>query len=471
MLAIRCSLLRATFEGARTDDPRSGEWPPSWMRVFCAMVSNADLSDERETATLARMESLEPPLISDCKHMQAFRSAFVPTNQPTKKTDKPGHTVLPGRTNGERGWARTAPRSPDVWYRWDDVVLEPDERRTLASICRRVPYLGRSTSPAILDVVDETPPDVEWLTAAPPEATAEEFEFVTVIRTPYPGSLQQLREAYDRKYVRGEAGDPWAIGRPVEYGRPRQRTGNDDREPYGGPYEHLIVFALEGRQLDGRHAARVTTAFRRALMSRAKEPIPAALHGHHDGSVVQCAFLALPFVDHEHADGHLLGLALALPSLPREDVRAIYEAAIGLEHIDADALGVLEVRRISPVDALRRARGLRPDAWIGPSRRWATALPMVFDRYLKKGDDPDQAALLAVRNALGLEPEAIITARQPCIGGALDLAPQDTVRRAGESGFRPYRHAVIRFPRPVRGPLVVGSMRHYGLGLCWPLRD
>jgi CRISPR-associated protein Csb2 len=33
------------------------------------------------------------------------------------------------------------------------------------------------------------------------------------------------------------------------------------------------------------------------------------------------------------------------------------------------------------------------------------------------------------------------------------------------------RHVTIRFDRPVRGPIVLGRMRYFGLGLMRPLED
>jgi CRISPR-associated protein Csb2 len=33
------------------------------------------------------------------------------------------------------------------------------------------------------------------------------------------------------------------------------------------------------------------------------------------------------------------------------------------------------------------------------------------------------------------------------------------------------RHVTLRFDRPVAGPIVLGSMRYFGLGLMWPMED
>jgi len=106
MLTLRCTLLRDTFEGALPDNPRLGEWPPSWMRLFSGLVSVAE--EESDDALLHTLERSDPPEIyaSDAL-LPAYRSAFVPTNDvgPTR------HATLVARTNSEREWARAVPRS------------------------------------------------------------------------------------------------------------------------------------------------------------------------------------------------------------------------------------------------------------------------------------------------------------------------------------------------------------------------
>ena len=50
-------------------------------------------------------------------------------------------------------------------------------------------------------------------------------------------------------------------------------------------------------------------------------------------------------------------------------------------------------------------------------------------------------------------------------------AVEDILRRAvgTKYGLRSLVHAVVRFPQPVRGPVVLGAGRFVGLGLCLPL--
>ncbi len=467
MLAIKCTLLTDTFEGGQPRNPTAAEWPPSWMRVFSALVSVADPGVDDDL--LLMLEESDPPVIHAARNaLMTHRSAFVPVNA----TGSTKHSTLVARTNSERGWARAIPQHREVLYSWPDLSLTPDQRNRLDSLCRRVPYLGRSTSPAIFAVVDKTP-EVAALDRLTPERRVSDgvtFVYATTVRCPFPGALVALREAHEAKYQRGEAGDPWEIGLGVDYGIERERT---DEKISEGPYPTLVVFAIEGGQLDGRHTARVTSATRRALLARAVEHIP-SLHGHHGGDVVQVAVLGLPFVGHERADGHLVGVAIAIPDLSREELSVVAGALPGIGesmNITAGPLGVLRLRRISPLDASQGARALQPDRWTGPARTWVTALPMVFDRFLKPSMDIHEEIRRAVVSSGLPAPDVLRVERRPLVAGALDLAPHDTLRRKDQKGFKPYRHVVLRFPGAVEGPVVIGSMRHYGLGLCVPVPE
>ena len=466
MLTLRCTLLGATFEGGSPDNPRIAEWPPSWMRLFSALVSIADEGWDDEL--LRTLERSDPPEIHATEALRpVWRSAYVPTN----RTEPTTHSTLVARTNSERGWARAIPRSRDVWYRFPQLELASEDRDRLSELCHRIPYLGRSTSPVLVELVEDDPPTADRLVPATAVADERAFAYAATVRCPFPGSLDALRAAHHAKYLEGGAGDPWEIGVGVDYGA--ERPVEIPEEVIAGPYPTMVVLSLEGRRLDGRHAARVTYAFRHALLARAERQIP-TLHGHHDGDVLQCAVLALPFVDAERADGHLLGVALAIPDLAADDLAVVDGALPRSEEemeVTAGPLGVLRFLRITALDASRSAWGLQPRRWIGPARSWMTVLPMVFDRFLKRDRDIEAEVRRAVVNSRLPEPEAMWVSRRPLLRGAPDLAPTDTLRRQTDTAVKPYRHVALRFPQPVSGPVVVGSMRHYGLGLCAPITE
>lgn len=459
MLTIRCRLLRDTFEGGQADNPIAAEWPPSWMRLFSALVSVA--TPGQDDRALERLERLEPPTIVASPTLGSdYRRAYVPTNRVVGETK---HATLPARINSERGWARVAPKSPVVSFHWPDATLDEDERDRLDRLCKRIPYLGRSTSPATIRIDDSEPKGPSETVLMPRGRVGEPFEYVTTVRCPYPGALQALRDAHHAKYVQGGVGDPWSIGLRVDYGRP----GRPVTAVATSPYQQVVIFKLEGSQRDGRSTVAITRAFQRMLLSRAPEHIP-ALHGH-DLGAVHIAVLGLPDVGHPYADGHLLGVAVALPDLSDHDLQVV-AAALGDPDeeltVTAGPLGLLTLHRLSPLESTREAWGLRSDRWTTQARRWVTVLPMVFDRHLKRSSDRDAEIRRTVVNSGFPEPVSVSFDRRPMIEGGLDLAPVDTLRRRSDRGFRPYGHAIFEFPAPVRGPVVIGSMRHYGLGLC-----
>jgi CRISPR-associated protein Csb2 len=475
MLALRCQLLGDTFEGGAPDDPGAPEWPPSWMRLYSALVAVADHAVPSEVALLEKLEKLKPPAIvadppalADAPEMAFERQAWVPTN---KVEGKDTATTLPGRKNGARSWARFVPRSRDIVYAWDDDALSESERALLASLCRRVPYLGRSTSPVIVEVVESGLPEEGVLvpSSSQEEATADPGLPTYPVRTPFNGALAALRAAHERK-VAGKAGDPWAIGAYVDY-RPLVRQSHVPT--IRGPYRELVIFALEGPQRDGRHAVEFTDLFRKAVMANLPRQLP-AVHGHGPGDAPRCAFLALPFVGHRHADGHIIGLAVAVPELEPADLRDLWWAlgATAERGLSSPSLGQFSLRRLTPLEQRRAPLALQAWRWCRPSDTWVTAYPAVLDRFVKDRTEIPELIRQTIRNSGFPEPTEFQSALRPFDGtvpGALDLAPWETTRPGHKEGFRPYRHLYLRFAVPVQGPVVIGSMRHYGLGLCVPV--
>ena len=135
---------------------------------------------------------------------------------------------------------------------------------------------------------------------------------------------------------------------------------------------------------------------------------------------------------------------------------------------------------------------LDPVRYIGPAATWATATPMVLERHLKQ-DSPDrqlsETETLVVRACenIGLprpavvtregwpDRPAVLTDKHSSILAAPAAAPSGKnprwMRWRTPERFtsRPLVHALIRFPEPVEGPVIVGAGRFVGLGLCLPL--
>ena len=67
------------------------------------------------------------------------------------------------------------------------------------------------------------------------------------------------------------------------------------------------------------------------------------------------------------------------------------------------------------------------------------------------------------------EPGAFRSARTPLVAGAIDLAPVE-VNRSNRPAM-PYSHIELWFAQVVPGPVVIGSGRQRGFGLCVPVDD
>jgi CRISPR-associated protein Csb2 len=179
------------------------------------------------------------------------------------------------------------------------------------------------------------------------------------------------------------------------------------------------------------------------------------------------AFLALPDVGAAHANGHLLGLAVAVPELPVQERAAVLRAVLGLR--DGGKV-VLSVPRLGEVTlthepGLVRPWGATTDRWLYESVRWASATPVVLDRFPKNPDRIAEEVRSSMRRVGLPEPVDVQVSARPLLPGAVDLRPSDLPKRAQG---RLFCHLAVVFDRPVTGPLLVGAGRYLGVGLLAP---
>lgn len=221
-------------------------------------------------------------------------------------------------------------------------------------------------------------------------------------------------------------------------------------------------------RISGGQVVAIASALRKAIMSRIPDPIPAQVSGHGAPGRPHLGFLALPDAGHGHADGHVLGVALAIPrDLPPADLTLLIRAVI------MDPLAQLRMPGGSTL-VLRYGAdryGLQPSRWAarsrGGSREWVTATPLMLDGHLRRGRDEASEVARSLVIA-GYPPAADVeVSAAPLTAGAL-WRPRPGTLPAG----RPHRrllHARVRFAEPVTGPVLAGSMRYLGLGLFLPV--
>lgn len=250
---------------------------------------------------------------------------------------------------------------------------------------------------------------------------------------------------------------------------------------------HPLILRLSAKPGSHRNLNLATTLsvvqrWRKAILSHSNglsERVRCMLSGHDaNGDPADdphLAFLPLAFVGHEHADGHLLGMGLALPSRISRDERR--EALRAIAAVHELKLGPLGVWSVEPVTMSQPPWNLHPEAWTAHPRgatHWATVTPIAFDRHPKAKDkaqhQQEAAAMIAeacIRVGLPKPREVIVTPVSVHFGVPPAFAFPRLARKDGSE--RQHTHAILVFDEPVCGPLLVGAGRFRAYGVCRPM--
>jgi len=467
MLAIQVRLVHGTYRAASADDIAStgnddpGEWPPSPGRLLSALVA-ADGTGVRCRVTdgseLDQLCQAPPPLIVASPDHSTPRSLVNSRYIVVNERVVGGVQEYPGRAALEaRQSPRRSPEHPVVVYVWPDLELSEGALAALRSRAARVGYLGCADSPAVVtvgcDVPERRPGTVEW-------RPADDGGHGVDLPVPFPGYVEVLDEMFaqfsDGRPVRRS----WFAARRVTYS-----WGTEAARPSVAALRLLAP-------MSGRRALVITSTFRDAVLSRYselwQEPAPPVLtgHGFEANGYEQAVYLALPHVG-RHGTGRLLGVAVALPaSAPPEQERRTRAAVMA---VLAKGLWLPGGRRVElgTVDDPAAPLTAQPKHWARRSTCWVSVLPVVHERWSKhrEADLADVAGWCA--NAGVPAPVRARTGPLPFVPGAVALRPEDTRRPGGER--RPYSHLVVELSEAAAGPVVLGRMRGFGLGLMAPL--
>lgn len=453
-------------------------------RVAAAEAVLAAAADPRAQARAQR--DLDKALAS---LEAAVRASVAVPPKISRSLATQGESVLPDhRKRQGRTFPSVTPSEPVVWLRWD-VPLPEIHRPALEALAARVARLGHSSSLVACSLA----------AAAPPPTLVPDPDGPEVLRVPGPGQRARLEEAHAR-----HLGVEPRVSRLrfARYAPP----GDADAPTVPSSVlagDWIVLRRTGGPRLPATAAVSVARALRAALMTHADQPVHELISGHApDGTrslFPHLAIVPLPDVGHPHADGALLGVALVIPGAAdpvgrRAALRALgrWEAhereRAGLDDADAPPLrvllgaaGVLEVERVAWGDPPRQ--GLRADTWAGPARAWVSVTPVALDRNPGALDHRDrdraaaawaeaEAALVAACGRLGLPAPVTVTASPaPQVPGSVPARafppfPPDAARLR-----RVKVHARLEFAEPVRGPLLLGAGRFFGLGLFRPLRE
>jgi CRISPR-associated protein Csb2 len=443
MLAFCIEYLSGHVYAADYRDRDRGEWPPHPARFFSALMAACCAADLQEPGlrALRWLEQQGPPAIAASgAHERQVTTVYVPINDP------PTGTVLPSvRPRQPRSFPCLIPEDPRVYLIWAEAVPEEAVRSMLALLAAQVTSVGSARSLVAVTVCN-TPPMPTWVPAERGEQ---------MLRIPAPGRV----EALNARFALGLRPTP-GVQHPYTRVRPTLAL-----PIHASDFADMVVL----RQTAGSRLALTATltimeTLRRALLSFAGATAPALLHGH--AAHRHAAWAPLPFVGYPHADGHLLGAALLLPpDTSQDESHAILQCLARLDHVH---LPDGRHWALAPVDVTERRATLQPATWVRASRTWTTVTPVVLPRYPKPRPGQDAATLLAAAcRHSGLPAPAWVRTHQ---GGQLAGVAPSHLFRTRRPGHPPrlWTHATLHFSVPVQGPVLLGALRYFGLGLCRP---
>jgi len=230
----------------------------------------------------------------------------------------------------------------------------------------------------------------------------------------------------------------------------------------------IVLRRVAGRGLSIEATLTLTTALRKSLMKLSEDdPALCALFSGH-ATETHCAFAALPFVGHEYADGRLMGVAVVLPrTIGKAERRNVLRTCASIEMINLKDESAFWKVELCGLDIPQRA--LSPRVWSSPSATWASVTPILLDRFPKR-HLPVEEILAAACERAGLpRPAELHHGPFSETHGVSPVSEFRLLRSKGESP-RWGVHAKLRFDEPVRGPLLLGAGRFFGLGLLKPCK-
>jgi CRISPR-associated protein Csb2 len=480
MVAIGIRYLMGWSMATHSADRERPEWPPHPDRVFMSLAAayyETD-GDSRELEALLWVEQLGAPnMWATEANERNIMPTYVPVNDSTTPRLRPGRDPSPQQVNAglqllpenrsrqPRQFPVVIPHDPTVYLVWPDTP-SPEVRDGLESLCNKVIRVGHSAS-LVQAWVEDSPPEPNLV---PTDAVAQRS-----MRVSGTGRLDHLQAQYGNG--RRPDRSRWA-------GYARTQPESRPETSHSVFQDRLLTLRrVDGRRMGLESTLQLTGKLRNAVVKHCPEPVPEWVSGHtYDGRPSQephLALLPLPFAGSEHADGHLMGLALAIPNgVSPAEARRCLSPLLGANedgslrqvrlYDGANFEWLLEMEdRDSPPVALRS------ETWTRPDRRWATVTPIVFDRHPKGRDREIQAEQMVAeacqRIGLPRPVDVVLSQVSLHLGVPHSRAFPAMPRKSGE-GRRQHLHAVLTFAEPVSGPIILGAGRYRGYGTCRPAR-
>ena len=437
------------------------EWPPSPWRILRALVSTwkTRLSHLGEEEVLGLLNELvrDPPSYWSPPTSPGHTRHYMPSND--HAMNKPGKN-------------RALVFDPFLAVNPDQELivvfareLNSEQRHLLSSLAGAMPYLGRADSVCHARVVDIAPAAPKNLIRYEPGLVQTDNNRMLVPEVPF--SVQDLCESPTR--LRASRRVSPRRTRWVEYGRvsTEEVVGRQPQPPIGRSRVTAVRWHLPDA---GKPPAVETVAvgdlLRKAVMNRTRAPSQ-ALSGRTESGPR----------DDQHQHAHYL--ALSSRDDGRIDTLAIW-APGGLS--DHDVAGAASLRKLSSPDYLRRlgtyrlglevmaSADLALPELIGPSQEWTSITPYIPGRSW--GNWTGAARRMPhITEDLGRElgyrglpvPVHVEETSTP------DWRRFRRVRPNRNRGKRPGITLRLVFEKAICGPLALGTLSHFGLGLFKPV--
>jgi CRISPR-associated protein Csb2 len=458
MLALEIEFLLGRYVASDFRDRERAEWPPHPSRLYSALVAAAYESGlgESARAALLWLESLPSPCLcaDEQPDLQTPVTVYVPVNDPTED-------LLPQRAERQpRSFPSVVPQNPVVYFIWPEAQPDAVLTRLLEDITRNVTYLGSSRSPVRVRLADE-PPTPNWY----PDKAGNE-----VLRVPRKGRLESLEWHFQNGL------------RPIPGAFERYRSSRREEQTpvFESAFGEMFIYRLGGPvQMEIETTLKLTDVLRAAAMKRAQEvlgAVPEVLNGHDEQgrplAKTHAAFVTLPFVsdNQEYADGHVMGMAIILPrDIPTEERRRVARALSLVDHLLVPGVGRLELERVQPDQPA--PRNLQRETWAGPARRWASVTPVLLDRFPKRNGRGIENIIAKGCEYVGLPRPVEVEVNHHSALYGVEPSFRFITQRTGADKAQLYTHIVLTFEQRVRGPILLGAGRYFGLGLLRPLQE
>lgn len=533
------------------DEP---EWPPHPGRVFMAMAAAFFESEGTEQEKQAEREALNwlaaQSIAPEIRAVQASERSVFTCYVPVNDNQTPNKAMLqsaPGmpRSRQPRKFPTLVPdwfddNCPHVQIIWECGEVPQNHFAAIDRICRNVIRVGHSSSLVmawadrqineISDAMEHWVPtsgtsslncripsagDLERLQSACRAEQIEKFAQLTTNILELTGREKSAAKAeFEATFgepFKQSLRAPEPLSPTISSWQGYNRRVFRNASPVENRYfdrELLIFEILEGPVLNIERTLNLTRAFRDAAMSACPiQPPPSWLSGHEEGgkpaTSPHAAFACLPFAGTKWADGHIMGLVMAMP----KDISAEERGQCLGPLIVNQATGDMQDLRFRlwgkdlPDLVLRLCTQPSPpttlnnETWTKPSRVWASVTPVVLDKFPKQSMTQNhnlwqaevcQIIALSCERA-GLPVPIHVGINTTAWHRGISLATAKT-RRFGSGqkatsplgdGFptlssrkdlppKPQIHVCLEFAEPVAGPVLIGSGRFVGYGLCLP---